>query len=577
MQASARREHHLAIVDSTTRDQTLCPHPSNYFVEFPKPFKNVFGVELVDAYLPRSMYTVDEFNNEIVFGIYVDNVLVKSKFTFVPQNYNISTLIEALSSSVGVTTGDGEVVNLTVSAHSADDPTRTSRLQIVSDYRFVIWSSQSSANEVIGFGEARADANGMPYLGDDYAAYLSTADQEYDQGAVDLAGGAAAAADALIARGASRTVLLRQDDLGVTATVGLSAEATHVTFWARDPLVRTDISCAVACVQDAAWTVLSSETLPASAVSVVLDDSSGLWAITADLGAAVIAQIPSSASTKLLGLVLTVPEDSPLEQLRIAAEDTSTGALDGADYSAATPACTVTSALRRHGIVSPGRVNLIGSDRYIVLRCPEIESALYGARSFALNTPGIAIFKMGVLGYSEARFDFNSLSFLPFHPIGKLTRLTFRFETRDGSLYNFRGLNHHLLLAIKYYTPDRLTTPFGGSTLAPDYDPTVAAGTPGMGAVGPAPDSGAPQPGTRSADEAPERRLKVLHETVPLGFPVDRVAPAASARARAVGASPREPGGPGDPPGPPRGTPGTHDEETRRILEYIVEEHMRAT
>ena len=289
MQASARREHHLAIVDSTTRDQTLCPHPSNYFVEFPKPFKNVFGVELVDAYLPRSMYTVDEFNNEIVFGIYVDNVLVKSKFTFVPQNYNISTLIEALSSSVGVTTGDGEVVNLTVSAHSADDPTRTSRLQIVSDYRFVIWSSQSSANEVIGFGEARADANGMPYLGDDYAAYLSTADQEYDQGAVDLAGGAAAAADALIARGASRTVLLRQDDLGVTATVGLSAEATHVTFWARDPLVRTDISCAVACVQDAAWTVLSSETLPASAVSVVLDDSSGLWAITADLGAAVKA------------------------------------------------------------------------------------------------------------------------------------------------------------------------------------------------------------------------------------------------------------------------------------------------
>jgi len=57
-----------------------------------------------------------------------------------------------------------------------------------------------------------------------------------------------------------------------------------------------------------------------------------------------------------------------------------------------------------------------------------------------------------------------------FHPIGKLAKLTFRFETNDGKLYDFKGVNHNLTFAIYYYEPrhDNIVT---NSILNPEYNP----------------------------------------------------------------------------------------------------------
>ncbi len=125
-------------------------------------------------------------------------------------------------------------------------------------------------------------------------------------------------------------------------------------------------------------------------------------------------------------------------------------------------------------VVPPGIVNLSGT-RYVILRCPEVESHLYNSFSYAKNCPGIALLKLGSINsIANVRLDFVNFVKKPFHPIGKLSKLTFRFEQTDGSLYDFKGVDHNLLIAVKFYVP-RLNAAAASDSktypLNPNYNP----------------------------------------------------------------------------------------------------------
>lgn len=122
-----------------------------------------------------------------------------------------------------------------------------------------------------------------------------------------------------------------------------------------------------------------------------------------------------------------------------------------------------------NNIEAPGMYSLIG-DRYVMLRCPEIEQHLFRSRAYEKYTMGLAKFKLAVQGYDESRFDFQAMPPREFHPIGKLTQLTLKFERPDGSLYNFRGVNHTITFALRYYQPKQ-TKEFTEYQLNPNYDP----------------------------------------------------------------------------------------------------------
>ena len=125
-------------------------------------------------------------------------------------------------------------------------------------------------------------------------------------------------------------------------------------------------------------------------------------------------------------------------------------------------------------IISPGVVYLLGT-RYCILRCLEFDDHLYGSRAYGRFSPGIALFKMfNVNDVAHQRIDFVNLKKKPFHPIGKLDKLTFSFETSDGSLYDFKGANHLLLISIKYYVPSQKRT-FTQSVLNPNYKSDFAS------------------------------------------------------------------------------------------------------
>ena len=117
-------------------------------------------------------------------------------------------------------------------------------------------------------------------------------------------------------------------------------------------------------------------------------------------------------------------------------------------------------------IIAPGIVYLIGT-RYILLKCPEIEQHLYGSFSYTKNSMGLAKLRTSFWGLNED-YSIFKLPLREFHPIGKLDKLTLRFENPDGTLYNFRGIDHDIVFAIYYYSPKQ-TKIFEKSVNNPEY------------------------------------------------------------------------------------------------------------
>jgi hypothetical protein len=124
-------------------------------------------------------------------------------------------------------------------------------------------------------------------------------------------------------------------------------------------------------------------------------------------------------------------------------------------------------------ITPPGLVNLLG-ERYVILRIKEIEDHLLGAYAHMNLTSGVAMFKLaaGISDVTNLRFDFVNLVRKPFHPIGKLTKLTLRFETASGELYDFKGVNHQIMFVVKILKPKQRNS-FTKSILNPSYDPNI--------------------------------------------------------------------------------------------------------
>lgn len=121
-------------------------------------------------------------------------------------------------------------------------------------------------------------------------------------------------------------------------------------------------------------------------------------------------------------------------------------------------------------IVAPGILYLIGTD-YVILRCPEIEKHLYGSLSYTQNTMGLAKIKVSSWGLNEDSNTYLKLKLREFHPIGKLAKMTLKFEKgdTDRELYNFRGVNHNLVFTIHYYSPEQ-NKEFVASVINPEYD-----------------------------------------------------------------------------------------------------------
>jgi len=121
-----------------------------------------------------------------------------------------------------------------------------------------------------------------------------------------------------------------------------------------------------------------------------------------------------------------------------------------------------------HYLIAPGIYSLIG-ERYVVVRCPQIETHSFRSLSYTKHSLGLGKVNLASIGYNQTTADFRSVDVRNFHPIGRLSKLTFRFETIAGNLYDFKGINHTLTCVVYYYEPTSTKT-FTQSILNPNYN-----------------------------------------------------------------------------------------------------------
>jgi hypothetical protein len=122
-------------------------------------------------------------------------------------------------------------------------------------------------------------------------------------------------------------------------------------------------------------------------------------------------------------------------------------------------------------IVPPGVLNMI-TENYVLLRCPEIENHIRGSYDVNDASPGLALFNIDESGYVRTDTEFYSVVYKEFHPIGKLSKLHFKFERKtDGQLVDFKGVDVHFILSVKMYNPKKLDPGKMVHELNPNYNP----------------------------------------------------------------------------------------------------------
>jgi len=530
------KQNYMFIVDSKDRDKLSYRTPSEYVVDFEKPFENVIGLEVVDASIPRTMYNVDAYNNQFRFFIYTSNYewdgFSESTWCNVsidPGDYTIQTLVPALNQQLTMRlnqASNGSNVSITVETLS-NPPDIKNKLKFYSPYPFVMDMTASIA-ETLGFDlyTTTSSSESAFYTVFDKTQLLTS---EWKQQIYTLL---PSKTNSEIIQELSLTINQRQwlyfirdiyanhqlyqsvektFVLGDPTTYGESvtvfegprsvirsrtiSSTSYITqrFTVNAQLYLTNIQVAFTGPRELQYQLLLDTSaqyalyqVPKNALAptpgsrtLMASGNIGITAIDGTLSSAVLTQTCFLDPNQSYWLVIYNADNQPLSvyynnvtvnrgnpMLVSADGGTTWTSLDEVDIPYQM-SCTLTGNYEYHEIVAPGIYNLVG-EKYITMRCKEIEENSYRSLAYSKYNLGLAKFRLGVVGYSENRLDFSKVPLREFHPIGKLSRLTLRFETPSGNLYDFKGVNHNITLSIHYLEPIQKVK-FKQSILNPNY------------------------------------------------------------------------------------------------------------
>jgi hypothetical protein len=346
----------VVLIDSKNRDFELYPDPNYYSINFNTPFKNVIGFDIIDTSIPRTMYSVDKYNNSLYYYIHTDTEtsfddFIKNElnydaktydptyngkfklFEITPGDYTLPTFIEHFNEEILISTKeiDNDIV---LEASGLTQPTElTDIIQFNCNYPFIFNMYDSTLAETLGFNLlVKKEFHNIKYS---YYEKLT----------------------------AKKPIFGDNNNNFIKFSNILQSMRLYISFF------------------------------------------------------------------------------------------------DEKNYEANYP--------KKHHLISPGMVCFTG-EKYIVLRSPEIEEYSFGSLSYTNNNLGIAKLRTNSLGFNDERLYITKIPIREFHPVGKLSKLTFKFETSTGALYDFKGVNNNLTLAIYYFEP-KFTNDKFNSILNPNY------------------------------------------------------------------------------------------------------------
>ena len=482
--AASRSESLLFVVDSSQRDAAAYPTPSTYEIAFSAPFRNVVGVDLVDASVPRTEYTVEAGRNELVYalgqpstsddvaGLYAAD---RRRALVPPGDYNLPQLIERLNAALAAPdqplretdwtpVTDAAETRLSVSA--ATVPSEVSnRVRLAAAESFTVFAAKSSIRRVLGLANPVNTADCVavsnevapsprmldPATRDElfgaapgwsaatHADVFLSVPRVSDTDVTDVLVGPLPVMDSLAVTGAQS---VRQYFVAAAATGPPRAVSAYVTgsvvarLYSAPGGVPTGAAIFTATLTGGGLETPVPRTPATASVAV------GTYLVAGDTYALDLSATTGTASVfhaaSNLGDAGRVAYwDGAVETTVLAGEDLCAG---------------LAVAVADHGVTPPGLVNLSG-ERFVSIRSPEIDAHMYRDRASEPYHAGLGMVKMPGYGYRDQRYDFVSFPHRTFHPIGKLSRFSVRLEKADGSLYNAHGLDHTLTLVVRYLVP----------------------------------------------------------------------------------------------------------------------------
>lgn len=504
LRKSAVEDSYLFVVDSRMRDTSVYPSPSQYAITFSSPFHNVFGMDLVDATVARTEYIIESNTNTLEYVVNAPTSLTgasgkawnqgewataatdatgaatgKRVVTVDPGDYNLPQFIEALNSKLAeVAQRHGEPP---VKCASETSPSEiTNRVVFTCQRPFTFLMGSSTLRHTLGFGDPVSLADAQFY-------------RTVPGWSVNRTGGAS---DVFLSRTAGTVLdadprpatigpLPAGYDVQYVAVHGsrmvrqhfgalTTGPATHVSVYVYSTFGAPPLEVRVARESDgatvASGTLTASPEDPNGAYVPASCDLTPVPGVLVEEGVQYFVEFAAQGGgggpSEFTGIYYNA-DNLPVESARFIT-------LDGAAVHAGKNLCAdVVCTSYGHSMTSPGLVNLTGP-RYVNIRCPNIESHMFRDRVNEAVHVGLGMVKLRGYGYRDQRFDFVSFPPRRFHPIGRLTKLEFRLERPDGSLYNSHGVDHTLLLVVRFYS----APPEGGETmnatrLNPDYVPDL--------------------------------------------------------------------------------------------------------
>lgn len=493
------KENIIVLVDSAKRDHLFWKSPNDFRIDFDEPFKYVYGVDILDISVPRTMYSVDTYNNElyIKYGHILNGTvddLQDISIRFIKRDYTVKELVEEMS----VETSPLFTKNIAVSIE--DDVAIDERKSIIvytnvdtPPKPFIFDMHKSTMNEALGFDEIAQtifpekyrkvynnDNNylfaSVPVFQTDGEGLIRHPTFEISNNVFELKN--------MINDDINDNI---NDDIngGTIAThlndTSYKYQSYHIKGITLDDISINDDYCDFFVYKfdysETGFTDSNTKQTVISNFRLVIGgiDKMDVQEIAGQLGGNI--ELVAKNQFKQIGsnLVFDLDESDKNPYYFKYIPITVRGDIfyllyiDSIDLSYHIVSSSVSiDIVDGFQLTSPGLVQLSG-DRYITVHCDEIENHLRGSMMYNTYSPGLAMINLGVQGFSESRNDFFGVKYKEFHPIGKLTGMRFCLKTAQGLLYDLKNVNWHMLLSIKYYVPKK-TDVFEHSSLNPNYN-----------------------------------------------------------------------------------------------------------
>jgi hypothetical protein len=452
----------IVYIDSSLRNREFYPHPSEYTVEFSEPFKNVVGVDVLDATIPATQYNVDVLNNQLCGWFYKLNPisgrtlqLILDELSLVPEFDSVMS--EKLSMrKVVVTTFDLiSSLSITVDSTSAYGLLRRGEWSNITLYNFSVYEKYIAANNISVVKFTASD--GIEY------GIENNPDDTIAQTIIALVSSCTAIVTPLSDNKAN-LILYRYDNIRQSIYGVITTSSPTPLYWIIFNMFTATLEVGnygISSFMAQLKTQISQTELrvePASAGDISISAK-----LLFNCDYPFVLDMEKSTLRTGLGFDEYVVNTRPSEFGSLSYKRNRR--LFTSYYN---------QSKERYELKAPGIIFLLGAS-YCILRCPEIEDHLYLSRAYGKFSPGIALFKLfAVNDVKDQRLDFSSFQKKPMHPIGKLSRITLRFEEPSGKLYDFKAANHVMLILIRYLVPSQKFK-FERSILNPNYQPDYKA------------------------------------------------------------------------------------------------------